>query len=191
MRFSFFTLAKPAFGEYKDKGSRFLAYTFKFESETTLKAILQELKAEHFKAVHFCWAYRIDAATFRANDDGEPAGSAGKPILNVLQSNNLEQILVVVVRYFGGTLLGVPGLIKAYKEATALAIDNGEIVEIKRFEILRLGFNVESMNIVMKNIKTFDIKIISQNYNSLYLMDIQVYIEVLDQVKEELKSFIR
>lgn len=121
---SYLTVKQPAQGLFKDKGSKFIGYIFPIQSVEDVKGILVELKAEHPKARHVCWALRLstDRSVFRVNDDGEPSGTAGKPILNTLLSANLTQVCVAVVRYFGGTLLGVPGLIHAYKEASLAAI---------------------------------------------------------------------
>src|SRR4051812_44945561 len=118
------TIEKPAETEYKDRGSRFLAYAFPVQTTDDFKKRLKELKEEHPKAAHHCFAYRIgtDGNSFRAGDDGEPSGSAGKPILGQIDSKGLTDTAVVVVRYFGGTLLGVPGLINAYKTSTSLAL---------------------------------------------------------------------
>src|SRR5687768_16777278 len=118
------TIEKEAFAEYRDRGSRFLAYIFPLLSPDEFKKRLKELKAEHPKAAHHCFAYRIgtDGNQYRVSDDGEPAGTAGKPILGQLDSKNVTDAAVVVVRYFGGTLLGVPGLINAYKTVTSFAL---------------------------------------------------------------------
>ncbi|HEU4633284.1 MAG TPA: YigZ family protein, partial [Flavisolibacter sp.] len=118
------TIEKPSSAEFKDRGSRFLAYAFPIQSVDDFKKRLKNLKEEHPKAAHHCFAYRTgtDGNTFRAGDDGEPSGSAGKPILGQIDSKELTNIGVVVVRYFGGTLLGVPGLINAYKTVTSLAL---------------------------------------------------------------------
>ena len=121
---SYRTLAAPAQAEFKDKGSRFLAYGWPIQSEADIRPLLDQLRADHPKAVHWCYAWRLgaDGARYRVNDDGEPSGSAGRPILGQIDSAGLTQVLVVVVRYFGGTLLGVPGLIQAYKTVTADAL---------------------------------------------------------------------
>jgi uncharacterized YigZ family protein len=114
---TFKTIRTPAEGIFKDRGSKFLAYAYPIEQENEVKPLVENLKKEHFKAVHHCFAYRLglDRSNFRVTDDGEPSGTAGKPIFNTLLSQEITNILVVVVRYFGGTLLGVPGLINAYK----------------------------------------------------------------------------
>jgi uncharacterized YigZ family protein len=118
------TITTEGYAEFRDRGSLFLGYTFPFKDPAQLKEMLQRLKEEHPKANHHCFAYRIgiDALQFRANDDGEPSSSAGKPILAQIDSRGLTDVLVVVVRYFGGTLLGVPGLIHAYKTTASLAL---------------------------------------------------------------------
>ncbi|KAI9435670.1 ribosomal protein S5 domain 2-type protein, partial [Russula earlei] len=113
-----------ATAEFKDRGSRFIAYAYPIQSADDCKRYLQELKKEHPKAVHHCFAYRLglDGNSFRVSDDGEPSGTAGKPIMGQIDSKQLANVLIVVVRYFGGTLLGVPGLINAYRSAAAMAL---------------------------------------------------------------------
>ena len=119
------TIAATGTGDFRDRGSKFLAYAYPILSVDDVKGHLQALKKEHPKAVHYCYAYRLgsDGTQHRANDDGEPSGSAGKPILGQIDSLGLTNVLVVVVRYFGGSLLGVPGLINAYKTATAQSLE--------------------------------------------------------------------
>lgn len=152
------TIDKPAVAEYKDRGSRFLAYAFPIQTVEDFKKRLRELKEEHPKAVHHCFAYRLgtDGNNFRAGDDGEPAGSAGKPILNQIDSKGLTNTAVVVVRYFGGTLLGVPGLINAYKTTTSLALQLTPIVQKPILEIYNLHFSYDGMNEVMTVVKRFN-----------------------------------
>src|SRR5580700_3591355 len=125
------TIEKPIEGLFRDRGSKFLAFAYPVNTETELKTALALLKAEHPKANHHCWALRlgIDRSVFRLNDDGEPSGTAGRPILNTLFSRDLTNLVVIVVRYFGGTLLGVPGLINAYKSATEDALKQAIIIE--------------------------------------------------------------
>ncbi|MET1055429.1 MAG: YigZ family protein, partial [Pedobacter sp.] len=125
------TIESRAEGLFKDKGSKFIAFAYPILSESEVKPILLGLRAEHTKANHFCYAYRLspDRNVYRVNDDGEPSGTAGRPILNTLLSADVTNILIVVVRYFGGTLLGVPGLINAYKSAAAEALGLAEIIE--------------------------------------------------------------
>ncbi len=154
----YFTIDSEGFAEYKDRGSKFLAYAFPLKNKEDFKHRLQLLKKEHPKAVHYCFAYRIgyDGNNFRASDDGEPSGTAGKQILSQIDSKNLCDILVIVVRYFGGTLLGVPGLINAYKTATALALQCTHISQnpVELMHILQ--FNYPEMNDVMRILKQYN-----------------------------------
>lgn len=124
------TLSNPNQAEFKDKGSRFIAFAYPILSAEDVKKHVETLRQEHHKARHWCYAYRLgtDGNQFRANDDGEPSGSAGRPILGQIDSAELTDVLVVVVRYFGGTLLGVPGLIHAYKTSTAMALQSATII---------------------------------------------------------------
>ena len=154
----YFTIETKAVAEFKDRGSKFLAYSFPLKNTGDLKKILLELKKEHPKAVHYCFAYRTetDGNHFRASDDGEPAGTAGKPILGQIDSKQLTDILIVVVRYFGGTLLGVPGLINAYKTAASLVLQCTPVVQ-KAVEInYKLHFNYTEMNEVMRILKQYN-----------------------------------
>ncbi|RYZ61213.1 MAG: YigZ family protein, partial [Chitinophagaceae bacterium] len=151
----YYTIEKPSQAEYKDRGSRFLAYAFPIQTVEDYKKGLKALKEEHPKAAHHCSAYRLgtDSNTFRASDDGEPAGSAGKPILGQIDSKSLTNTAVVVVRYFGGTLLGVPGLINAYKTAASLALQLTPIVEKPVLVIFELQYEYNLMNDVMIFVK--------------------------------------
>jgi uncharacterized YigZ family protein len=158
------TIEIPAIAEFKDRGSKFLAYSYPVDSVDTCKKIIAGLKKEHPKAVHFCVAYRIgvEGNIFRASDDGEPAGSAGRPILGQIDSKELTNIMVVVVRYFGGTLLGVPGLINAYKTATTLALQLAPIVQ-KPIELkYELNFDYHQMNEVMMIVKQYNCSVEEQ-----------------------------
>ena len=158
------TIEIPAIAEFKDRGSKFLAYSYPVESVDACKKIIAGLKKEHPKAVHFCVAYRIgvEGNLFRASDDGEPAGSAGRPILGQIDSKELTNLMVVVVRYFGGTLLGVPGLINAYKTATTLALQLAPIVQ-KPIEIkYELNFDYHQMNEVMMIVKQYNCSVAEQ-----------------------------
>ena len=163
---SFFynTIEQPAVAEFKDRGSKFLAYSFPVLSIDECKKQLAHLKKEHPKAVHHCLAYRIgvDGSTFRVSDDGEPSGSAGRPILGQIDSKQLTNIMVVVVRYFGGTLLGVPGLINAYKTATSLTLQLSPIIQ-KAVEVpYALNFDYQQMNEVMMIVKQYNCSVVEQ-----------------------------
>jgi uncharacterized YigZ family protein len=154
----YFTISKEGSAEYKDRGSKFLAYIFPIKNKDEFKTHLQALKKEHPKAVHHCFAYRIgyDGNNFRVSDDGEPSGTAGKQILGQIDSKNLSDILVIVVRYFGGTLLGVPGLINAYRTATSLVLQCTQVIK-KSIEVnYNLQFNYTEMNEVMRILKQYN-----------------------------------
>ncbi len=160
----FYTISQISTAEFKDRGSKFIAYTFPVAGINEFKKQLQEIKKEHVKAVHHCFAYRIgtDGNTFRSSDDGEPSGTAGKPILGQIDSKQLTDIGVIVVRYWGGTLLGVPGLINAYKSATALALQIVPIVQ-KQVEIkYSIEFDYTCVNEVMIILKNYNCNIINQ-----------------------------
>jgi uncharacterized YigZ family protein len=162
--FFYNTIEQPSVAEFKDRGSKFLAYSFPVLTIDDCKKQLSLLKKEHPKAVHHCLAYRIgiDGQTFRVSDDGEPAGSAGRPILGQIDSKQLTNIMVVVVRYFGGTLLGVPGLINAYKTATSLTLQLSPIVQ-KAVEIpYTLHFDYQQMNEVMMIVKQYNCSVVEQ-----------------------------
>lgn len=156
------SIAKKSQAEFKDRGSKFLAYAFPVNSLEDIKKCLLEVKTEHPKAVHHCYAWRlgIDGTQYRANDDGEPSGSAGKPILGQLDSAGITNTLVIVVRYFGGTLLGVPGLINAYKLVTAEAIQQVEIIEKDLLAYYELQYEYPIMNQVLYTLKQADAVII-------------------------------
>jgi uncharacterized YigZ family protein len=151
------TIEKPSQAEYKDRGSRFLAFAFPIQGTDDYKKALKVLKEEHPKAAHHCSAFRLgtDGNNFRASDDGEPSGSAGKPILGQIDSKALTNVAVVVVRYFGGTLLGVPGLINAYKTATSLALQLTPIIEKPVLVSYELQFEYNLMNEVMIFVKRY------------------------------------
>jgi uncharacterized YigZ family protein len=165
---SYLTVKQPAQGLFKDKGSKFIGYIFPIQSAEDVKGILAELKAEHPKARHVCWALRLstDRSVFRVNDDGEPSGTAGKLILNTLLSANLTQVCVAIVRYFGGTLLGVPGLIHAYKEASLAAIKKAEIIEKTIKDRYQIHVPYTQLNKVMKILKDENITILAQDLDT-------------------------
>lgn len=169
-------LAKPAYGEYKEKGSKFLAFAYPITSIQDFEKYMNEVKSMHPKARHFCYAYRlgIDGAVFRANDDGEPSGTAGKPILGQMLSQDVSDIMIVVVRYFGGTKLGASGLINAYKTAAYEAINNGT----KRNKVLgdhfRLTFEYGKMGHVLNVIKSLNLEITEKVFETTPYIGIQI-----------------
>jgi uncharacterized YigZ family protein len=170
------TIEKTSFAEYKDRGSKFIAYAYPVQTTDDCKQWLQQLKKEHPKAVHHCFAYRIgwDGNQFRVSDDGEPSGSAGRPILGQIDSKQLTNVMVIVVRYFGGTLLGVPGLIQAYKSATAMALQLMPVVQ-KPIEVLyELHFDYTLMNEVMMVVKQFNCTVAAQEMQLFCLLKIGI-----------------
>ncbi|WP_179414188.1 IMPACT family protein [Mucilaginibacter sp. E4BP6] len=173
---TYLTLGKPSEAIFRDRGSKFLAFAYPINAEADVKAILTALKTEHPKANHHCWAMRqgIDRSIFRINDDGEPSGTAGRPILNTLLSRNITNILVVVVRYFGGTLLGVPGLINAYKTATEEALNIAVIIEKTLDDTYVIGFNYQQMNDIMKIIKEDNLTILEQQFDNNCMVKIAI-----------------
>ncbi|WGQ10218.1 YigZ family protein [Pedobacter gandavensis] len=178
------TITAPAEGLFKDRGSKFIAFAYPIRSEEEVKPILAQLRSEHGKARHFCWALRLspDRAVFRIQDDGEPSGTAGRPILNALLSADITNILIVVVRYFGGTLLGVPGLINAYKSAAIEAIQAAEIVEKTVNDVYELTFDYLSMNDVMRLFKEEQLQILSQEFDNSCSIKFEVRKAQLNQV---------
>lgn len=148
-------MKEPSEGVYKEKGSKFIAFAVPCYSESEAKIYLERWRKEHYQSRHVCYAYRfgVDQKVFRANDDGEPNNSAGAPILGQIQSFDLSNVLIGVVRYFGGTKLGVGGLIHAYKTSAREAIENGEIVELEVFKWVKVHFDYNSMPQVMGFIK--------------------------------------
>jgi uncharacterized YigZ family protein len=186
----FYTIDKPSVAEFKDRGSRFLAYAFTIQTVDDFKKRLKELKEEHPKAVHHCFAYRIgtDKNNFRSSDDGEPSGSAGKPILGQIDSKELTNVGVVVVRYFGGTLLGVPGLINAYKTSTSLALQLTAIVQKPILIQYDLHFDYTMMNDVMMVVKRFGCVIVQNEMQLFCRMVIGIPKENFDLCLEKLKD---
>ena len=160
------TIAGPSEGLFKDKGSKFLSSAFPVKNEDQIKEIIDSLRKEHFSARHCCYAWSLgrEHEKFRFNDDGEPSGTAGRPIYGQIQSHKLTNILVVVIRYFGGTLLGVSGLIQAYKSAACDAIVNAHIVTKNIEHSLEIEFDYLSMNDIMLIIKEEQLEIVKANY---------------------------
>ncbi|WP_140936660.1 IMPACT family protein [Sphingobacterium lumbrici] len=173
---TYYTIEAGVEGIFRDKGSKFIAYAYPFKDESKLKDIVAALKALHPKARHHCWAYRLtpDRNVFRINDDGEPSGTAGRPILNVLLSKDITNVLVVVVRYFGGTLLGVPGLIHAYKAATLEALAEADIVEKTVNDVYKVTFEYLQMNEIMRILKDEQIVIVDQYFDNNCIIKIEI-----------------
>ena len=186
----YFTISKKGSAEYKDRGSKFLAYIFPIKNKDEFKTHLQALKKEHPKAVHHCFAYRIgyDGNNFRVSDDGEPSGTAGKQILGQIDSKNLSDILVIIVRYFGGTLLGVPGLINAYRTATSLVLQCTQVIK-KSIEVnYNLQFNYTEMNEVMRILKQYNCTIYKNETQLFCKIETSIPKSCLDDVLDSLKN---
>jgi uncharacterized YigZ family protein len=173
---AYYCIEKPGTAEFRDRGSRFIAYAFPLGSKEEFKTHLQNVKAEHPKATHHCFAYRLglDNTDFRVSDDGEPSGTAGRPILGQIASKQLTHTLIVVVRYFGGTLLGIPGLMNAYKTAASFVLQVTPVVQ-KQVEVTyRLQFDYTVMNELMSIIKAFNCSVISRDMQLFCTMTIGI-----------------
>jgi uncharacterized YigZ family protein len=184
------TIAQISTAEFKDRGSKFIAYAFPIETADDFKKQLQILKKEHPKAVHHCFAYRIgtDGNNFRSSDDGEPSGTAGKPILGQIDSKDLTNVAVIVVRYWGGTLLGVPGLINAYKMAASMAFQVTPIIQ-KQVELkYSIEFDYTQMNEVMMVLKQFNCTVIAQEMQLFCMIQTGIPKNRLEEVLYRLKE---
>ena len=187
---SYNTIEKPSLAEYKDRGSKFIAYAFPLADIKDFKEKVAFIKKEHPKATHHCFAYRIglDGNNYRVSDDGEPSGTAGKPILGQIDSKELTNVLIIVVRYFGGTLLGVPGLINAYKTAASLALQLTPVIKKPVLINYQLQFDYTRMNDVMKIVKQFNCIVMQQEMQLFCSMQIGIAkrnsAEVLSKLKE-------
>ncbi len=172
----YLTIKEPAKGEFKDKGSKFLSFIYPAENESQIQNIQKDLRKQYFDARHHVYAYRLgaDGNTMKSSDDGEPSNSSGPPVLGQIRSYNLTQVLVVVVRYFGGTKLGVPGLIHAYKTAAKEAIENAVIVE----RVIELHFCIKyeyvHTNEIMRIVKAENARITSQTSDSQCMLHVAV-----------------
>ena len=187
---SYKSIAAEAKGLFKDNGSRFIAHAYPVETEEEVKEIVASMKKEYYDARHHVYAYRIGykGDKFRANDDGEPSGSSGRPVLGQIDSNCLSDILVVVVRYFGGIKLGIPGLIRAYKTATADAIANAQIIEKIASKTYRVHFGYMSMNGVMKVLKDMGLEQKNQKFDMECSIDTNVRLSQIDTFLERLSD---
>ena len=187
---SYKSIAAPSDGLFKDNGSRFIARAYPVETEEEIKDIVASLKKEYYDARHHVYAYRLGylGDKFRANDDGEPSGSSGRPVLGQIDSNELSDILVVVVRYFGGIKLGIPGLIRAYKTATADAIANAEIVEKIACKRYKVHFGYMGMNSVMKVFKDMGLEQKNQQFDMECSLETKVRLSQIDTFLERIQD---
>ena len=184
------SIAAPSEGLFKDNGSRFIALAYPVESEMQVKEIVASLRKEYHDARHHCYAYRLglDGAQWRASDDGEPAGSAGRPILGQIDSAGLSDILVVVVRYFGGIKLGIPGLIRAYRTSTANALAAAAVTEKIAGSWHRLGFAYDSLPAVMKLIKDLSLPQRGQSFGTECSIEVFVRLTLEEDYFERIKK---
>ena len=170
------TIAQPGEAEFKDRGSRFIAFAYPISTVEDFKRYLQLLKKEHGKAVHHCFAYRlgVDGNQFRVADDGEPAGTAGRPILGQIDSKQLTDTGIIIVRYFGGTLLGVPGLINAYKTSASLVLQVVPIIQKAITKKFSLHFDYTQMNDIMLITKQLQVTTLKQEAQLFCVVEVAV-----------------
>ena len=184
------TVAAPAEAACRERSSKFLAWIYPVRTEEEIREHLEALRKRFFDATHHCYAWRLGprGEAFRANDDGEPSGTAGKPILGQLLSNELTDCLIVVVRYFGGTKLGVPGLIAAYKESAAAAIEAAQIVERTVDRIVTVDFPYVAMNDIMRAVKELQPRIEEQTFDNLCTLRLTIRESRADLLEERLRK---
>lgn len=185
---SYKSISSLSRGLFKDNGSRFIALAYPIETEENVKDIMASVKKEYHDARHHCFAYRLGhkGERFRANDDGEPSSSAGRPILGQIDSRGLSDVLVVVVRYFGGIKLGIPGLIRAYRTSAADALDNAEIVGKTACRKFRVCFGYDNMNDVMKLMKDMELELKNQSFDLSCTFDTDVRLSLADNFVERM-----
>lgn len=176
MEDSYLTIAQPGEAVYKERSSKFLAFAYPVSDEGEIKEILDGLRKEYYDATHHCYAWRLGAngEQYRCNDDGEPSGTAGRPILGQMLSRGITQCLIVVVRYFGGTKLGVPGLIQAYRESAQAAIDNCTVIETTVDVRIGIEFPYVAMNDVMRIVKEENPRIEEQRFDNICSMRLSI-----------------
>lgn len=184
------TVKEKSEGLYKEKGSKFLAFLFPVYTEDEIRVLLAGLKEKYYDARHHCYAYRLgaDKKRFRANDDGEPSSTGGKPILGQIVSNDLTNVLIVVVRYFGGIKLGVSGLINAYRTAAADAIAHAAVVEKTENELIRIRFSYAALNEVMRIIKEVSPEILERDFQLECRMTLSLRRNDVSCLRERLQS---
>jgi uncharacterized YigZ family protein len=188
-RFSYRTISAPSQGVFKEKGSRFLAFAWPVSAETEVKDHLAFLKKKYFDARHHCFAWMLgpDHQSFRSFDDGEPNHSAGDPILGQIRSRDLTNVLVVVVRYFGGIKLGVGGLVAAYRAAAEEALNNAQIIEKMVVETIRIEYDYAATSEIMRMVKEFDLHIRSQKFETDCELVVDVQLKTRDKLFEKLQ----
>jgi uncharacterized YigZ family protein len=192
MKDTYQTIAEPSTGEFKDRGSKFIAFAYPACSNEDCRQRLEEVRKAHPKARHHCYAFRLglDGNNYRANDDGEPSGTAGRPILGQVDRFGLTNIIVVVVRYFGGTLLGTSGLINAYKTSAADALEQAAIIEKTVEVIYRLTFDYALMSDVMNAVKKLELEMVRQDFGTIGILEVAIRQGSLEEMLNRLKALI-
>lgn len=187
---SYTTIAKSGEGLYKDKGSKFLSFAFHIETEDEADAIRKQFKKKYYDATHVVYAFRLGAEgeKFRAADDGEPSGSSGMPVYNTIRSKNITDVIVLVVRYFGGTKLGIPGLIDAYSQAAALALDNAETIEKTITQSITVEVPYSMVNFVMRVIKENNLTVADMSGETSCRITIAVALNQSSRITEVLNQ---
>lgn len=181
---TFYTLATATKAVFTEKRSRFISFAIPVESREQAREEVKRISKEYFDARHVCWAFMLgaDRLDFLSNDNGEPSGTAGKPILGQINSYNITDVVIIVVRYFGGIKLGTPGLIAAYREAARLAIEEGEIIECHRKQTFDFTFPYLAMNDVMKIVKSSEVDIVSQTFDNSCSMTLSMRADLYDEI---------
>lgn len=189
---TFRTIASSSEGSYKEKGSKFLSFAFPVKNVDEINQIIAQYRKQYYDARHICYAYMLGNAKneWRANDDGEPSGTAGRPILGQINSFELTNVLVIVVRYFGGILLGTGGLITAYKEASRDALEQASIVEQTIDEIISIEFDYLLMNEVMRIVKEMSPQILDQSFDNMCAMKLAIRQSDAEKLKSKLENII-
>jgi uncharacterized YigZ family protein len=188
---NFQTIDKPVENTLlKEKGSKFIGFAYPVNNEKELKTALEKIKAEHPKATHHCYAFRIglNGENYRANDDGEPSGSAGLPIYNQLLANEITNILVVVVRYYGGTKLGVSGLVKAYKESAKITLEETNIITKELETEIEIKFNFNQQNVIFTLLSKFDAKVLNFDANENCILIASLKLAQKESISEKLSE---
>ena len=192
MKDEYTTITELSLGEFKDRGSKFFAYAFSAYNQEDIQKAMEHVKKEHMKARHHCYAWRLgtDMNNFRANDDGEPSGTAGKPILGQIDKLELSNVFVVVVRYFGGTLLGTSGLINAYRNSAAIALENAEKITRLVEDVYTIHFDYSIMSNVMNALKKMNIPMLSQDFDAEPSLQIAIRQNLVKDTLLQLKALI-
>ncbi len=174
----------------KEKGSKFIGFAFPVNNEEELKSALEKIRSEHPKATHHCYAFRmgLNGENYRANDDGEPSGSAGLPIYNQLLAHEITNILVISVRYYGGTKLGVSGLVKAYKESAKITLEEANIITKELETLIEVRFNFNQQNLIFTLLSKYDAKVVSFDANEQCIVTASLKLSQKENISEKLSE---